>query len=105
MSVEPSLLTVNQTDTANFTCMIFGIPTPTFVWTNGTDTTPLFNIPGIVTITNVTDGYNITSSLTIISTERTDMNVYTCTAMNGIENLIESPESDSGTLSVQGKLF
>lgn len=103
VNVDPITLVVNQTDIATFTCTIFGIPTPTFMWTRDSDSTPLVTVPGTLEITNVTDGNNITTVLTIISTRRTDMGGYTCSAMNGIENLIDSPESDTVMLFVQGK--
>ena len=103
VTVTPVSLILNQTATATFTCDIFGIPTPTFIWTRDSDSTPLVNISGIREITDVTDGNNITTTLTIVSTERTDMGGYICSAMNGIENLIESPESDTVELFVQGK--
>lgn len=100
VSVEPSSLILNQSDTAVFYCTIFGIPTPSFTWINGSN--ELYTIHGVLTITNVTNGYNITSTLTIHNTQRTDMGKYTCRAENGITNLINSPMEDSVELFVQG---
>lgn len=103
--VDPVSLIVNQTALATFTCTIFGIPTPTFIWTRDSGPTPLVSNPGILEITNVTNGNNITTMLTIISTKRTDMDQYICSATNGIENLIKSPESDSVELFIQGNRY
>jgi hypothetical protein len=101
VTVTPSTLTVNQSDTVVFTCSIFGIPTPTFVWINNTDSTPLSSISGSLIITNTTVGNNITSNMTILSALRTDMGTYICSAQNNINNLVDAPDQDSVQLFVQ----
>ncbi|XP_019853400.1 PREDICTED: hemicentin-1-like [Amphimedon queenslandica] len=100
VNLSPSSLILNQTDSAVFTCNIFGIPRPTFNWLNGSTLLP-FSPSSLYSITNTTDTYNITSVLTIFFTQRTDMGSYTCAASNGIDNLISSPEEDSVELFVQ----
>ena len=57
-----------------------------------------------VEITKSPSGYNITSNITIYDAVRTDMDMYICTGINNITNVINSTESMSVTLFVQGKL-
>ena len=103
VSVAPPSLILNQSDAAVFTCNIFGIPRPTFTWSNGSTVLSSSSPSNTYTITNSTDTYNISAVLTILSVLRTDMGTYTCSASNGIANLIDSPEEDTAELFVQGK--
>ena len=56
-----------------------------------------------VEITKSPSGYNITSNITIYDAVRTDMDMYICTGINNITNVINSTESMSVTLFVQGE--
>ena len=107
LSVIPSSLVVNQTDTIVFTCEVFGIPTPEIMWSRGSSSGSSLNNLGNsnVLITNTRMGYNITSTLTIHSARRTDMDMYICTGVNNITNVINSTESVSVPLFVQGSQF
>ena len=49
-------------------------------------------------------GYNISSTFTIHSAQRTDMDMYICTGINNITNVINFTESVSVSLFVQGNL-
>ena len=103
LSVLPSSLVVNQTDTLTFTCEVFGIPTPDIEWSRASSPSDFFtNITDVITITKTIMGYNITSTFTIHSAERTDMDMYICTGINNITNVINFTESVSVPLFVQG---
>lgn len=105
VSVTPSLVVVNQTDLVNVVCDMFGIPTPSLSWTfddlSSSPPETLDNSTFISIITTV-NGYNLTSSLTISQVRHTDTGVYTCHGVNGIQNIINSPEEDSFELFIQG---
>ena len=103
LSVLPSSLVVNQTDNLTFTCIVFGIPTPDIMWSRDSDPSDFFvNETDSVAITKVVSGYNITSTFTIYDAERTDMDNYICTGINNITNVINSTETASVSLFVQG---
>ena len=105
LSVSPSSLVVNQTDNLTFTCVVFGIPTPDIMWSRASSPSLFFTDElDNVEITKSPSGYNITSNITIYDAVRTDMDMYICTGINNITNVINSTESMSVTLFVQGKL-
>ena len=101
VSVTPVSVIANQSDTVNITCEVFGVPIPSVQWTRGTPPSTI-NITETVTITETTVGSNTTSVLTIQQVQRTEMDIYTCTGSNGINNLINSPQEASSQLFVQG---
>lgn len=103
VAISPSALIVNQTEVSVLTCAVFGVPSPNLTWTRASSPNVPLTSTSDLTITETRLGSNVTSVLTIYQTKRTDADTYTCTGNNGITNLIESPESDSTQLMVQGK--
>ena len=87
----------NETNPVTFSCQATGEPVPTISWhfngvmVNESDTSE-YNI------SDSTNGNMITSSLTIMNAQSSDVGIYTCHA----ENIIGIDRS-SGILTVQGK--
>ena len=104
VSITPSSVIANQSDTVIITCDVFGIPVPSVQWTRGTPASTV-NITETTTITETRVGNNITSVLTIQQVQRSEMDTYTCAGSNGISNLINSPQQASSQLFVQGWFF
>ena len=105
-------ITVNETDSTSFICMVFGIPPPNIQWS-------VINVnDDLLFITASNDSYNITvtttphqtfagahvvlSNLSLPMIDKRQEGHYTCSASNGVTNLIGTPESDSISLTVQG---
>ena len=103
MSVTLESLIVNQTSSVTITCEVFGIPVPTVNWTRMSAPSTSLTSTGNIHISETTMGNNITSILTIHQAQWTDMDTYTCTGINNINNLISSPEQDTLRLFVQGE--
>ena len=87
----------DEGDTASFTCQATGEPVPTISWyfnsallANGTRHT--------ISETSV-DTTTISSTLTIMSVESSDVGTYTCNATN-----VVSSDTSSGVLTVNGEL-
>lgn len=53
-------------------------------------------------INTTVDGYDVTSVLSFINPLRTDEAVYECRGVNNVVNIINTQESDTSTLYVQG---
>ena len=105
VSVMPSLVIANQTDLITVVCEMFGIPTPSLMWTfDDLSPSPLEMLDNdtFISIITIVNGYNLTSHLTINGVQHTDTGIYTCHGFNGIQNLIESPEEDYFELLIQG---
>ena len=93
--------TQNEGDTASFTCQATGEPVPTISW--------YFNI---TTLSNdsVVNKYEIlvreintttiSSTLTIMNVQSSDVGTYTCNATN-----VVSTDTSSGVLTVNGELL
>ena len=90
----------NERETATFTCQAFGKPVPTISW--------LFNNSPVNRNTNVTkydisqssSNNTVTSTLTIMNVESSDVGTYTCNATNDASYNISS-----GVLTVNGELL
>lgn len=105
-------ITVNETDSTSFICMVFGIPPPIIQWS-------VMNVnDDLLSISTSNDSYDITvtttphqiftggrvmlSNLTLPAIDKGQEGHYTCSASNGVTNLIGTPQSDSISLFVQG---
>ena len=99
----PDLTIINQTNTTNFTCQVFGIPIPNITWIKYQDgSLELVEGTDDPNITTTIDGYLVTSVLTFDNPLRTEEAIYECTGDNGVTNVINVPESVNVTLFVQG---
>ena len=108
-TVAPQEITVNETDSAVFTCSVTGVPLPSVTWTlpDGSNITALDQqseelLPRVYAETFPSDEtpYATTSMLFISSASRSDEGVYTCIARNE-----DSIASSTATLTVQGKFL
>lgn len=108
VSIDINSLTVNQSDQSSFTCTAFGIPLPSFMWYFNESSDPLLsdNVEFSISNTMTTNGSGLVltmSTLTILNTSRSQHEGdYSCTATNGIDNLIGTPEIAEARLIVQG---
>ena len=103
-------MTVNETDTATFTCSVAGVPLPSITWTlpNGVNLESFtFNQQDIAdeqtwvyaeTIISNEAPYAATSVLNIAPVSRGDVGEFICTAVNRLANA-----SSTAILTVQGK--
>lgn len=97
------MLTVNVTDQGLFTCEVFGIPLPNVTWikSNG-DIVILDELFDNVSISqNDFDNVRV-SILRFDKVSKFDESFYTCTAANGISNVLNTPVSGIVELIVQG---
>ena len=106
----PKSMTINQTDSTNFTCRAFGIPVPTIQWFFNESDTALTNSNNILISDIVkTNGSGLDIRVSVIeiidSVRSLHEGVFTCVATNGIINSIGTPEMDSTTLTVQGQFL
>ena len=88
----------NEEDTASFTCQATGEPTPTIRWHFNDDllmdgTEHMISLMSLNTTT-------ISSTLTIMNVQSSDVGTYTCNATNVI-----SSDTSSGVLTVNGELI
>ena len=97
ISLEVMDQTENEGDTASFTCQATGEPVPTISWYfNGA---LLANgVKHTISETSV-NTTTISSTLTIMSVESSDVGTYTCNATN-----VVSSDTSSGVLTVNGEL-
>ena len=130
VDVTPKQFTVNQTQSANFTCTSFGIPLPQLTWFKGNFSTPLGGgayersgpvagggrgggegggvletnslIVSVETFSNSTGVSLIRSELFFPESLRTDQSSYTCVAINNITNVLRTPENGTTMFYVQG---
>ena len=89
----------NEGDTSSFTCQANGIPIPIIVWYyNGVpvNETNVMKYTVSVVLLNTT---TISSTLTIMNVQLSDVGTYTCNATN-----VVSSDTSSGVLTVNGKL-
>lgn len=94
MSITPVELVNGFNQVGTFTCLGFGIPVPSLVWTWSEGNTGRF------TIASTTEG---TSTLTIPDTGAADEGTFTCTGSNGVRNLIGSPEVAEAIFALEGE--
>ena len=99
-SISPEVMdqTLNERDTASFTCQATGKPVPTISWyfndvilVNGME--HLISMVSLNTTTN-------SSTLTIMNVQSSDVGTYTCNATN-----VLSSNTSSGVLTVNGELL
>ena len=86
----------NETNLVSFSCQAIGDPAPIISWYfNGV----MINISDAskYNVSSLTNGTTVTSLLTIMNTQSSDVGTYTCFA----ENIIGSDQS-SGVLTVNG---
>lgn len=107
MTLSPQAVTINQTGSTSFLCRAFGIPLPTFEWFYNNTEQPISNSTHYTIFsTTEVNGSNltiVTSTLQITDTVRsTHEGSYMCQATNNIDNLINTPESQSAILTVYG---
>ena len=95
--------TQNEGDTASFTCEATGEPVPTISWYfNGTsvsNNTDMHKYEAAVMEVNVTT-VTISSILTIMNVQSSDVGTYTCNATN-----VVSSDTSSGVLTINGELL
>ena len=92
------MYTVSEGSSINLECNATGVPAPDVTWSyggsslmsNGVD----YNISRSVVQTSET--FSVTSTLTVIISEREDAGVYSCNASNGVGDTV----TDSTTLVV-----
>ena len=91
--------TKNEGDTTSFTCQVTGEPVPTISWYfNGV----LLDDAAIMKYTISEMSLNtttISSTLTLMNVESSDVGTYTCNATN-----LLSSDASSGVLTVNGEL-
>ena len=109
VDVSPKSFVLNQTQPVNFTCTAYGIPPPTLTWYDTRNLSePLrpTRALNIIEDTYYNDtGFSLVESvLFFTSALRTDASGYTCVASNDILNLLDTPETGSTVLYVQGEL-
>ena len=93
---------------AVFTCVGFGIPLPTLVWTQIDSNTPLLLPKFKEKLYNMTNdqGYAVAFlELKIHGTNRSDEGLYKCEGNNSILNLIEAQTIGLGRFLIEGKLL
>ena len=102
-AVEPSIVLVNYSQMANFTCQAFGIPLPSLRWVKEADGNAPVNITDAVNITerNIPP-FTVESVLTFSNTTKANESLYLCEGTNGVTNIIGSPEEANVTLFVDG---
>ena len=91
---EPTAISVNETYPVSFVCTARGFPAVDFTWqyqnTQLMDSDPGLNIQSVIEESD--NGFlNTTSTLTILSVDRSDAGNYTCVASNTV---FGSPVSD-----------
>ena len=99
-TISPQVMdqTQNEGDTASFTCQATGEPVPTISWYFSdapVDATNTMKYTISMMSVNTT---TISSTLTIMSVESSDVGTYTCNATN-----VVSSDTSSGVLTVNGE--
>ena len=89
--------TLNEGDTASFTCQVTGGPLPTIAWYfNGA---LLINgMKRLISIIILNSNITINSILVIMNVQSSDVGTYTCNATN-----VVSSDTSSGVLTVNGE--
>ncbi|XP_019862357.1 PREDICTED: hemicentin-1-like, partial [Amphimedon queenslandica] len=79
LTITPTSLSVNHSDTATFTCTVTSLTTPNITWTT-TATAGITSQPNVLASSQGSDMY--TSSLVLIGVTLDSIGSYTCTATN-----------------------
>ena len=91
--------TLNEGVTASFTCQATGEPVPTISWYfNGAPVDKTNTMK--YTISMMSLNITISSTLTIMNVQSSDVGTYTCNAIN-----VVSTDTSSGVLTVNGELL
>ena len=104
VSPTPSL-TVNVTDTAILTCLVFAVPLPNITWIKEEEMSTIEGDEEGLFINETDSGNFRTSVLYFTNVSKFDQSYYTCMASNGIQNVLNTPTDGSIALVVQGMLF
>ena len=84
-------------------CSVFGVPLPNVTWSIENEILSVELEENGIEITEIDSNNTRTSVLNFTSVLSTDATVYTCTAVNDITNVLNTPTSGIVTLVVQGK--
>lgn len=100
VTATPLVIVVNSSSaTVTFTCETFGIPLPNITWIKERGNTNVGVVQQTVT------GNMVTSTLFISDPRDTDESNYTCSADNGVTNVLSTPENATVQLYVQGIIY
>lgn len=104
VTASDSVIVVNQTDPASFSCLAYGIPAPSLTWFSSIDPSrTIQNEAGVLSISFTSNLTVNMSTLAISEAYRSEHEAnYTCIAENGVPNFISTPESATVELIVQG---
>ena len=87
----------DESGTASFTCQAIGEPVPTISWYFSSTPVDKTNTMKYIISINTT---TISSTLTIMNVQSSDVGTYTCNAIN-----VVSTDTSSGVLTVNGELL
>ena len=98
--ISPEVMdqTLDEGDTASFTCQATGEPVPTISWyfNGGLLVNGIEHMISVMSLNTTT----ISSTLTIMNVQSSDVGTYTCNATN-----VVSSDTSSGVLTVNGELL
>ena len=100
--INPEVMdqTQNEGDTASFTCQATGGPVPTISWYfNGAPVDEANTMKYTISMMSL-NTTTISSTLTIMNVQSSDVGTYTCNATN-----VVSSDTGSGVLTVNGELL
>lgn len=107
VTVSPASTIINRSSelSVELTCEAFGIPPPTLTWSvDKTGQTLTTDTNGVEIDTTDNGDGTTTSVLTISEPRDPDESNYTCSAVNGVTNVLGTAESGTAELFVQGLL-
>ena len=90
--------TVNEGDTAFFTCQVTGEPIPNIIWYF--NDVPIINVNKYDISQSPINATTLSSILMIMNVQSSDVGTYTCNATN-----VVSSDTSSGVLTVNGELL
>ena len=111
LRLSPSNITVNETDRVVLICEAFGLPQPTFIWSNPANTDlslraqsdPNLSISSSSSRIEPRGGITVESNLVFESIVDSDAGRYTCTAHNMPTEMLNSSDTASFYVVVQSK--
>ena len=92
--------TQNEGDIVSFTCQVTGEPVPTITWYFNSAPVDEANTMKYIISMESLNPTTISSILTIMNVQSSDVGTYTCNATN-----VVSSDTSSGVLTVNGKLI
>ena len=100
-SISPEVMdqTLNEGDTASFTCQATGEPVPTISWYFNGSVLLVNGMKHVISMISLNTTTN-SSTLTIMNVQSSDVGTYTCNATN-----VVSTDTSSGVLTVNGELL